>query len=399
MGKRQTVLSTCRTHVPHTCHFPALHGFHEGIEDRDHLLTMTVNGILCPEGMATSQLADLYKEHLEQKESEEKLCKWRDADTLQAYEQDLLNSGGKTVAQLLDSWQNPVFTAPEKDILMINKPAGDRTRISVHNVVHPYCFTTDMLTGMRVLRQLDDKFIVGVVSQEGEDDGLLVLVDQHAAHERVRLEHLQSELFEDSDVCQTKDRPFIKSSLVSPPLRLSLFPEEVRLLKTFQTEIERIGIRFVISESSHVSQETMIRIHGVPSVFVDREVSEVKRGRPSVAVSNIKALIREHLEHISSTCGVPALIPKVISQVISSQACHGAVKFGEPLGLSECQELIRSLSKCQLPFQCAHGRPSVIPLVDLKFLEKKMNSEEIVHRPRISKLQLVNQLPKNTLTL
>jgi len=72
------------------------------------------------------------------------------------------------------------------------------------------------------------------------------------------------------------------------------------------------------------------------------------------------------------------VIPKVISQVISSQACHGAVKFGEPLGRSECQELIKCLSKCQLPFQCAHGRPSIIPLVDLKFLGSKMNFEVII---------------------
>ena len=89
-------------------------------------------------------------------------------------------------------------------------------------------------------------------------------------------------------MCQKKDKPHIKSSTVSPPLELSLFPEEVRLIKTFQSEIERIGIRFVISESSQVSQETTILIHGVPSVFVEREVSEVKRGRPSVAVSNVK---------------------------------------------------------------------------------------------------------------
>lgn len=51
---------------------------------------------------------------------------------------------------------------------MIDKAASDKTQISAHNVVHPYCFTRDMLTGMRVLRQLDDKFIVGVVLQEGE---------------------------------------------------------------------------------------------------------------------------------------------------------------------------------------------------------------------------------------
>lgn len=78
-----------------------------------------------------------------------------------------------------------------------------------------------------------------------------------------------------------------------------MFPEEVRLLKTFQTEIERIGISFVIRESSLVSQETMILVHGVPSVFVEREVSEVKRGRPSVAASNVKVNI--HMNHILST--------------------------------------------------------------------------------------------------
>lgn len=64
--------------------------------------------------MSKSQLADLYKKHLEQKETEEKLCKWRDVSMLEAYEQDVSNNRSKTVAQLLDSWQNPVFTAPEK---------------------------------------------------------------------------------------------------------------------------------------------------------------------------------------------------------------------------------------------------------------------------------------------
>ena len=51
---------------------------------------------------------------------------------------------------------------------MVNKQIGDKSQILVHNVVHPYRFTRDMLAGMRVLQQLDEKFIVGVVSQEGE---------------------------------------------------------------------------------------------------------------------------------------------------------------------------------------------------------------------------------------
>ncbi|XP_068682274.1 DNA mismatch repair protein Mlh3-like [Montipora foliosa] len=344
------------------------------------------NNSVCFKG--DSHLATLYQEHQDRQETEEKLCKWANADELKAYEQNLCNSTGKTVAEMLDNWTNPVFGASEKDILMMNKPGRCvKDQISIHNVVHPYRFTRDMLAGMKVLRQLDDKFIVGVISSEGKGDDLLVLVDQHAAHERVRLEQLQSELFEDSSSAR---RPQIKSSSVSPPIEISLFIEEVRLLRTFRSEIERTGIQFAISGGVEDSDEVSVLIHGVPSVFVEREVSEVKRGRPSVAVSKVKELIREHLGQILTMRGVPALIPKVIFQVMKSLACHGAVKFGEPLGLDECRELVLNLSKCQLPFQCAHGRPSVIPLADLRLLQRKMLSQEIESPPRMNKLHCLS---------
>ena len=59
---------------------------------------------------------------------------------------------------------------------MVNKPGRCvRDQISVHNVVHPYRFTRDTLADMRVLRQIDDKFIVGIVPQEGKMLGNFVL--------------------------------------------------------------------------------------------------------------------------------------------------------------------------------------------------------------------------------
>ena len=52
---------------------------------------------------------------------------------------------------------------------MVNKPGRFvRDHILVRNVVHPYRFTRDTLADMRVLRQIDDKFIVGIVPQEGK---------------------------------------------------------------------------------------------------------------------------------------------------------------------------------------------------------------------------------------
>ena len=56
----------------------------------------------------------LYQEHQYSQETEEELCKWASADKLKAYKQNLWDSTGSTVAEMLDNWRNPVFTAPEK---------------------------------------------------------------------------------------------------------------------------------------------------------------------------------------------------------------------------------------------------------------------------------------------
>lgn len=62
-------------------------------------------------------------------------------------------------------------------------------------------------------------------------------------------------------------------------------------MKASQAEIERIGIRFLISQSSESSEDVSVFVDSVPSVFVEREFSEIKRGRPSVAVENVKVSI------------------------------------------------------------------------------------------------------------
>ncbi len=47
----------------------------------------------------------------------------------------------------------------------------------------------------------------------------------------------------------------------------------------------------------------------------------------------------------------------------------GAIKFGDSLEYKECVKLVNSLSRCSLPFQCAHGRPSCMPLLFLDSLQ------------------------------
>ncbi len=66
--------------------------------------------------------------------------------------------------------------------------------------------------------------------------------------------------------------------------------------------------------------------------------------------------------------GIHGILP-CIEHVLKQRACHSTIRFGDELTRSQCVELLKNLSKCNFPFQCAHGRPSVVPLVDLDLKE------------------------------
>ena len=56
---------------------------------------------------------------------------------------------------------------------------------------------------------------------------------------------------------------------------------------------------------------------------------------------------------------------------VSKNKFPGAVKFGDPLTFDQCDLLIQALRETNAPNRCAHGRPSIIPLLDITDLKKK----------------------------
>lgn len=57
--------------------------------------------------------------------------------------------------------------------------------------------------------------------------------------------------------------------------------------------------------------------------------------------------------------------PPMDLDTIKSRACHGAIRFGDPLDLEQCHKLIEKLLKCKIPFRCAHSRCGVAVLESL----------------------------------
>ncbi|CAB1335190.1 unnamed protein product [Coregonus sp. 'balchen'] len=215
-----------------------------------------------------------------------------------------------------------------------------------------------------VIHQVDKKFLACLINTQDQepaacsetDGNLLVLVDQHAAHERVRLENLVADSYEDDPEAPGERR--LCSSTVAPPLEVSVTDEELRLLGSCQPFLRGLGLEMQFSQIGN----PQVLVGKVPMCFTEKESNELRRGRHSIIKPIVEEYLQEQIELLRSTGRVRGTLPLTVLKVLASLACHGAIKFNDSLSKEECCSLVGSLSSCQLPFQCAHGRPSIAPL-------------------------------------
>ncbi|XP_029396994.1 DNA mismatch repair protein Mlh3 isoform X2 [Mus pahari] len=283
---------------------------------------------------------------------------------------------------LFSEWNNPVFARFPEVAVDVSSGQAENLAVKIHNVLYPYRFTREMIHSVKVLQQVDNKFIACLMSTRMDEDGraggnLLVLVDQHAAHERIRLEQLITDSYEKQGP-QSTGRKKLLSSTIIPPLAITVSEEQRRLLRSYHRHLEDLGLELLFPDAS----DSLILVGKVPLCFVEREASELRRGRSTVTKSIVEELIREQVELLQTTGGIQGTLPLTVQKVLASQACHGAIKFNDRLSLEDSCHLIEALSLSQLPFQCAHGRPSMLPLADLDHLEQEKQV-----RPNLAKLR------------
>nr|CAD7392346.1 unnamed protein product [Timema cristinae] len=179
------------------------------------------------------------------------VIKWRDLLEVQ-------DSGCKPyVTQLLDDAENRMKYCEQP---VPNAKIIDKCAINIYNVMFPYAFTREMFSSVKVLGQMDKKFIVTLASVAGsKKPHVIVLFDQHAVHERIRLEKLMKDY--QIDGCNTHFR----STEIIPPLSLSLSSKEVRILSSFEEEFGRLGLYY------QLTNETQIYVTKIPTCLKARE--------------------------------------------------------------------------------------------------------------------------------
>ncbi|XP_069592385.1 acylphosphatase-1 isoform X1 [Ranitomeya imitator] len=294
------------------------------------------------------------------------------------------------LSSLYTEWTNPVYERHPALAVDVSREHSDVLSVKIHNILCPYRFTKEMVHSMKVLQQVDSKFIAcvmeaGLTTASGGQ--LLVLVDQHAAHERVRLEQLIADSFQgSSEFCERR----LKVSVVDPALEIHVSEEEYRILRTRAGSLGRLGLSLSFPDTG----TPRILVSEIPLCFLEREANETQRGRRPVLRSIVQEYLQEQVQLLQVTGAGNMAVPGSVLRVLASQACHGAVKFNHPLTMVECCQLMRSLAQCALPFQCAHGRPSILPLADLQHVATEPEVSPAPNLRRLRQRQLRWQLTK-----
>ena len=170
-----------------------------------------------------------------------------------------------------------------------------------------------------------------------EYENKLYIIDQHAAHEKVNFEKLMKKVRENKASTQ----------MINPPLVLNLTVSETILVNKYLENFRNIGYDI----ESFGENEFVVR--GVPADLLSLNSTDV---------------LMEIIDNLTLESG--KMMPDMVNDKIASMSCKAAVKGNNYLSAAEMDELVGELLKCENPYNCPHGRPTIISMSKYE-LDKK----------------------------
>ena len=167
---------------------------------------------------------------------------------------------------------------------------------------------------------------IGGVFVLAENDHGLVIVDMHAAHERIVYERLKASL----------GAAAIEAQPLLIPATFAATPHEMAIAEAQAENLLRLGL-----DVSALSA-TMLAVRSQPAALVGGDVVELAR-----------SVLAELMQFDASS-----VIQRAQDQILSTMACHGAVRANRQLNLDEMNALLRDMERTERADQCNHGRPT-----------------------------------------
>jgi DNA mismatch repair protein MutL len=223
--------------------------------------------------------------------------------------------------------QNPPSAQELPGSWTIEPTADNGSRTGVRSYGEPSSLATPLPEGDwplgRAVAQLHGVYILA------ENKQGLVVVDMHAAHERIVYERLKNQL-------NTTEASRIASQPLLIPATFAATPNEVATAEACAEVLDQLGL-----EISPLSAKTLA-VRAVPTSLAQGDAVELAR-----------SVLAELAQHDAST-----VVQRAQNEILATMACHGAVRANRRLTLDEMNALLRQMEETERSDQCNHGRPT-----------------------------------------
>ncbi|KAF7924828.1 hypothetical protein BELL_0716g00020 [Botrytis elliptica] len=308
------------------------------------------------------------------------------------------------IDDILNRWENPVFAPAQPSIPQVSMDGLDLETQEIIHGRHQHCsqaeiekafedtssglhgrISKEALRDAEIISQVDKKFILANLQRRsiaGEDSSsLLVIIDQHAADERIRIETLLSDFLTSPTVSNIPASASVLTTPLEKSLNFDISTKDSQLFRTYMNHFCYWGIIYSVSPTG-----TTITVRYLPPLITARLVAN-----PSLLLHILRTELYSYHENptlhptvtpASTWIERIAHIPKSILELLNSRACRTAIMFNDELGVDECRELVRRLANCKFPFMCAHGRVSMVPLGELEMMTNVEGGGDCSHSVR-----------------
>ena len=172
-----------------------------------------------------------------------------------------------------------------------------------------------------------------------ESDRGLVLLDQHAAHERILFEQMMTRI--ESNTAAPAQKLLLPETIELPPRDAQFLREQLAVLTKLGVGLSEFGERTFLLDA-------------LP---------------PFVKVPDTRRFVFDLVDELRAA-GREVNLARLGEHTVAKTVCRHAVKANDPLGGAELENLVEDLRRCAMPYTCPHGRPTLIEM-NYRELEKK----------------------------
>jgi DNA mismatch repair protein MutL len=238
-----------------------------------------------------------------------------DAPAFRAWAQPAMDFTGHRVSDPGPLWQPTVRPGPVEGSA---SPSPARTETPLPEGEWPLGRAIAQLQGIYILAE----------NQQG-----LVIVDMHAAHERIVYERLKQQL---DATRASAGTPRLASQPLLIPATFAATPAEIATAQTAADTLAALGL-----EITPFSPKTLA-VRAVPTTLAQGDAVELAR-----------SVLAELAQHDATS-----VIERAQNELLGTMACHGAVRANRKLTLDEMNALLRQMEGTERSDQCNHGRPT-----------------------------------------